>query len=45
VGADHVRLSAQTLAKIEDILSTVPISGSRYNPINQSEVDTEQFAV
>ena len=45
VGADHVRLSAQTLAKIEDILSTVPVFGSRYNPVNQSEVDTEQFAV
>jgi aryl-alcohol dehydrogenase-like predicted oxidoreductase len=44
VAADAIHLSRETLDDIAHILETMPVSGNRYNPVSQSEVDTEQFA-
>lgn len=43
VAADAIHLSHETLDDIAKILDTMPVSGNRYNPVSQSEVDTEQF--
>ncbi|MEI7531345.1 MAG: aldo/keto reductase [Betaproteobacteria bacterium] len=44
IAADQISLSLQTMNEIAHALKTTPIFGSRYNPVSQSEVDTEQFA-
>jgi len=45
VAADQIQLSKNSLERIDEILNTIPVFGNRYNPVSQSEVDTEQFPV
>ncbi len=44
VAAEHIQLSAETLAALEDLINERTVSGSRYNAQANSEVDTEVFA-
>ena len=43
LGADTVRLSAETLAALEDLINERTVSGNRYNAQANREVDTETF--
>ena len=44
VAADHISLSPETLAALEDLINERTVSGNRYNAQAISEVDTEVFA-
>ena len=43
LGAAEVKLSAEVLAKLDELFAPQAISGNRYSAQSQSEVDTEQF--
>ena len=43
VAADHISLSPETLAALEDLINERTVSGNRYNAQAISEVDTEVF--
>ena len=43
VAADHISLSPETLAALEDLIDERTVSGNRYNAQAISEVDTEVF--
>lgn len=45
IDADHIQLLPETLAALNHVLETIPVHGSRYNEVSQSEVDTEQYPV
>ncbi len=42
IAADQIQLSVHSLKQLDEILNTIPVFGSRYNAVSQSEVDTEQ---
>ncbi len=44
LGADAVTLSAGTLQRLDALINRHTVSGARYNPATQAEVDTEEFA-
>jgi aryl-alcohol dehydrogenase-like predicted oxidoreductase len=44
LGAVDVRLSAQLMARLEDLINERTVSGDRYNAQANREVDTETFA-
>ena len=43
IGSINLKLSAQSLARIDKILESTPIIGERYNEATQNEIDTETF--
>ncbi len=43
IDADQIQLRPEVLAKINYVLTSIPIYGNRYNEVSQSEVDTEQY--
>ena len=44
LGADTVTLGAGTLQRLDALINRHTVSGARYNPATQAEVDTEEFA-
>ena len=44
LGADAVTLSADTMARLDDMFRPGAVAGPRYVPATQAEVDTEEFA-
>ncbi|MGL6113015.1 MAG: aldo/keto reductase [Rubrivivax sp.] len=44
LGADTVALSAGTLQRLDALINRHTVSGARYNPATQAEVDTEEFS-
>jgi len=44
LGADAVALRADTLGRLDALISRRTVAGARYNPATQAEVDTEEFA-
>jgi aryl-alcohol dehydrogenase-like predicted oxidoreductase len=44
LGADTVSLGAGTLQQLDALINRQTVSGARYNPATQAEVDTEEFA-
>ena len=44
LGADTVTLGADTLQRLDALINRHTVSGARYNPATQAEVDTEEFA-
>jgi aryl-alcohol dehydrogenase-like predicted oxidoreductase len=44
LGANAVTLSAGTLQQLDALINRHTVSGARYNPATQAEVDTEEFA-
>ena len=44
LGAVDVQLSAELMARVEDLINERTVSGDRYNAQANSEVDTEVFA-
>jgi len=42
-GAIDVKLSAAQMAKLESLINRSTVTGERYNPPTQTEIDTEQF--
>jgi aryl-alcohol dehydrogenase-like predicted oxidoreductase len=44
LGASHVRLSADRLARLEALINQRTVVGPRYDPASQAGVDTEEFA-
>jgi aryl-alcohol dehydrogenase-like predicted oxidoreductase len=44
LGADQVRLDADTMARLDEILNHRTVVGPRYEPAAQAGVDTEEFA-
>jgi len=42
-GADTIRLSAATIAKLDELMPPGKVSGARYPPATQVENDTEEF--
>jgi len=43
-GAAAVSLNADTLQRLDALINPRTVSGARYNPATQAEVDTEEFA-
>jgi aryl-alcohol dehydrogenase-like predicted oxidoreductase len=43
-GADAVVLDPATIARVGAIINQHTVSGPRYNPANQADIDTEEFA-
>jgi aryl-alcohol dehydrogenase-like predicted oxidoreductase len=43
LGAASVRLGADVLARVEEIINEKTVVGARYNPQGEAEVDTESF--
>jgi aryl-alcohol dehydrogenase-like predicted oxidoreductase len=43
IGSINLKLSTQSLARIDEILGAAPIIGERYNEATQNEIDTETF--
>lgn len=43
LGADGVHVPPQALARMETLINQHTVSGARYNPATQSEIDTEDF--
>lgn len=43
-GAAECMLSAELRAALDALMQTSPVSGARYNPLTQREIDTEEFA-
>jgi hypothetical protein len=43
VGAASVKLSVDVVARLDALINERTVSGPRYNPNNQAEIDTEQF--
>ena len=41
--AAEVRLDASVMARLEALINQRTVTGPRYNPANQAEVDTEEF--
>jgi aryl-alcohol dehydrogenase-like predicted oxidoreductase len=44
LGAAEVRLDPQTAARVGAIINQTTVSGPRYNPATQADIDTEEFA-
>jgi aryl-alcohol dehydrogenase-like predicted oxidoreductase len=44
LGAAAVSLDADTLQRLDALINRQTVSGARYNPATQTEVDTEEFA-
>jgi aryl-alcohol dehydrogenase-like predicted oxidoreductase len=44
LGAAAVSLGADTLQRLDALINRHTVSGARYNPATQAEVDTEEFA-
>lgn len=43
LGADGLTLSPDVVARLDAIINQHTVSGARYSPANQSEIDTEDF--
>jgi aryl-alcohol dehydrogenase-like predicted oxidoreductase len=43
--ADQVRLSPAAVARLNDLINPSTVSGARYNPTVQQEIDTEEYRV
>jgi aryl-alcohol dehydrogenase-like predicted oxidoreductase len=43
IGASQVHLSADLIAKLDDLINEKTVQGNRYNAQANSEVDTENF--
>jgi aryl-alcohol dehydrogenase-like predicted oxidoreductase len=43
LGADAVVLAPATLQRLDALINRHTVSGARYNPATQAEVDTEEF--
>jgi len=43
LGADSVVLAPATLQRLDALINRYTVSGARYNPATQAEVDTEEF--
>ena len=43
LGAAEVRLGADTLRRMEALIHRGSVSGERYSPATQAEIDTEEF--
>jgi len=41
--SEHVRLSPGALAKLNELINPSTVSGARYNPTVQQEIDTEEI--
>ena len=41
--AEHVRLSPDTLARLNELINPSTVSGARYNATVQQEIDTEEY--
>ena len=44
LGADTLNLDPATLQRLDALINRHTVSGARYNPATQAEVDTEEFA-
>jgi len=44
LAADGVALSADTLRRLDALINRHTVTGARYNPATQAEIDTEEFA-
>ena len=45
VGATEIRLTPDTIAKLNDLINPRTVSGARYNAATQAEIDTEEVTV
>jgi aryl-alcohol dehydrogenase-like predicted oxidoreductase len=43
LGADGVAIGEDTVSRLNRLINTDTVSGARYNPATQSEIDTEEF--
>ncbi|MBF0325904.1 MAG: aldo/keto reductase [Alphaproteobacteria bacterium] len=43
LGADSVTLGPDVIARLDRLINPSTVSGARYNPATQSEIDTEEF--
>jgi aryl-alcohol dehydrogenase-like predicted oxidoreductase len=44
VGAARVRLSAQQIARLDELVNQRTVAGARYSAAAQADIDTEDFA-
>jgi diketogulonate reductase-like aldo/keto reductase len=43
LGAMELRLSAETMARLDALINRHTVHGARYNAATQTEIDTEEF--
>ncbi|WP_041042263.1 aldo/keto reductase [Paramagnetospirillum magnetotacticum] len=43
LGADGLKLPPETISRLDDLINQTTVSGARYSPAIQSEIDTEDY--